>query len=98
MNVFDSRLDLTINEVRTALFHGGALRSDDDKVCVSGADVFFREMGCPGWNEGMLFYDVKTYGWYISVPSGSGSVLLPMTRVAEWRTDCPREEENDDEV
>lgn len=92
MNVFDSRLDLTINEVRTALFQGGALRSDDDKVCTSGAPVFFREMGCPGWNEGMLYFDQKTNSWYISVPSGDGSLLLPMTRIAEWRTDCPREE------
>ena len=31
-----------------------------------------------------------------SVPSGGGSVLLPMTRIAVWRTDCPREEESDD--
>lgn len=95
MNVFDSSYDLTINEVRTALFQGGALLSDNNKVCVSGADVFFREMGCPGWNEGRLCYDEKTYGWYIRVPSGSGSVLLPMTRVAEWLTDCPREEEEE---
>lgn len=94
MNVFDSRLDLTINEVRTALFQGGALRSYDDKVCTSGAAVFFRETGCAGWNEGMLYFDQKTKSWYISVPSGGSSILLPMSCVAVWRTDCPREEDD----
>lgn len=27
---------------------------------------------------------------------GCGSILLPMTRIAEWLTDCPREEAEND--